>query len=198
MAKLVYAAITSLDGYVADAEGNFDWSMPDPEVHAYVNELQRSIGTYLFGRRLYQVMKVWETLYGQPGQSPVEEDFARLWHQARKVVYSTTLREASTPNTLIEPVFSPDSVRELKAKSTRNLSVGGAELAGQALKAGLVDEVHLFLSPVIVGGGKRALPDGVRLALELVGENRFANGVIHLHYLVNKLVGQAGIRTIGG
>lgn len=184
MAKLIYSAIASLDGYVADAAGNFDWSRPDEAVHAYVNELERDIGTYLYGRRLYDVMKVWESYYGQSEQSPAEADYANIWHQAHKIVYSTTLRTATTAKTRIEPVFVPEAVRQLKAESVKNLSLGGAELAGEALTAGLVDEIHLFLSPVIVGGGKRALPDGVRLALELVGENRFGNGVVHLHYLV--------------
>ncbi|WP_104086370.1 dihydrofolate reductase family protein [Arthrobacter sp. GMC3] len=185
MAKLVYTAISSLDGYVADAAGNFDWSMPDQEVHAYVNDLERDIGTYLYGRRLYEVMKVWEPFRGQPGHTPEFTDFANIWCQAQKVVYSTTLREATTEKTRIEPVFDVDAVRQLKAEATQNLSVGGAELAGQALKAGLVDEIHLFLSPVIIGGGKRSLPDGARSPLELLDQRDFGNGVVHLHYAVN-------------
>lgn len=182
MAKLIYGAITSLDGYVADADGSFDWSMPDDEVHAFVNDLERHTGTYLYGRRMYEVMRAWETMYGVPDMPRVARDYANIWHQAHKFVYSTTLSAASTENTWIEPTFDPDAIRKLKAGATATISIGGAELAGQALAAGLVDEVHLFLSPIIVGGGKRALPDGTRLALELRDEHRFHNGVVHLHY----------------
>lgn len=184
MGRLFYTAIASLDGYVADAAGNFDWSMPSAEVHACINDLERPIGTYLYGRRLYEVMKVWETFYGQSGLGPEMEDYATLWHRAQKIVYSTTLSGPSTANTRIEPIFDPDSIRRLKAEAATDLSVGGAELAGQALKAGLVDEVQLFLSPVLVGGGKRALPDGVSTSLELLGQRTFGNGVVHLHYAV--------------
>ncbi|MGA7204206.1 MAG: dihydrofolate reductase family protein [Specibacter sp.] len=184
MAKLIYTAITSLDGYVADADGKFDWSMPDEEVHAFVNDLERASGTYLYGRRLYEVMQAWETMYEDSQLSPVARDYAELWHQAEKIVYSTTLASATTARTRIERSFDPPAIRALKDELTAPISVGGAQLAGQALAAGLVDEIHLLLSPMIVGGGKRALPDGVRLALDLRDERRFGNGVIHLHYAV--------------
>jgi dihydrofolate reductase len=184
VAKLIYGAITSLDGYVADAAGSFDWSMPDEEVHAFVNDLERETGTYLYGRRMYEVMRAWEAMYDDPVLSPVARDYAGIWRTANKIVFSRNLVAATTERTRVESNFDPVAIRELKAAATAPLSVGGAELAGQALEAGLVDEVHLFLSPVIVGGGKRALPDGVRLALELRDERRFGNGVIHLHYAV--------------
>ncbi|MHA7270629.1 dihydrofolate reductase family protein [Arthrobacter sp. HLT1-20] len=184
MGKLIYTAITSLDGYVADAAGNFDWSTPDAEVHAFVNDLERPVGTYLLGRRLYEVMKVWDTFYGQDGLPPEMEDYAAIWHQAQKIIYSTTLSEPKAVNTRLERSFDAAAVRNLKAEAAEDLSVGGAELAGQALKAGLVDEVHLLMSPVMVGGGKRALPHGASTSLELLEQRRFGNGVVHLHYRV--------------
>jgi dihydrofolate reductase len=179
VAKLVYSAIASLDGYVADAEGNFDWSAPDEEVHAFVNDLEREIGTYLCGRRLYEVMVVWETL---ESDHPVMRDYAEIWRSAEKVVYSRTLESVSSQRTRIERDFDPQAVREMTANAERDISVGGSELAGQAIAAGLVDECHLFLSPVIVGGGTKALPEEVRVQLELLEERRFGNGVVHLHY----------------
>ncbi len=180
MAKLMYTAITSLDGYIEDEDGSFDWSAPDEDVHAFVNDLERPIGTYLLGRRLYETMVYWET---PPADSPpVALDYARVWRSADKVVYSTTLRETASGRTRIERTFDPDAVRAVKEAAGADLSVGGADLAADAFRAGLVDEVRLFLNPVIVGGGKRALPDGVRLDLELRNEHRFANGVIYLRY----------------
>jgi dihydrofolate reductase len=184
MAKLVYAAITSLDGYVNDASGNFDWAEPDAEVHAFVNNLERRIGTYLYGRRLYETMVYWETASTGPDVSPVEADYARVWQAADKIVYSRSRPAVSSARTELATELDADAVRALKASSRRNLSIGGPTLAAQALAEGLVDELHLFLNPVMVGGGTRALPDGVRLDLELVGERRFANGVIHLHHRV--------------
>lgn len=184
MAKLFYTAITSLDGYVADAEGNFDWSMPDPDVHAFANDLERGIGTQLMGRKLYEVMKFWEPMYGRKDLPPFIEDYATIWHDAEKIVYSKTLREVDTKRTRIESSFDPVDVGRMKTEATADLSVGGAELAGQALKAGLVDEIHFLVSPVIVGGGKRALPHDVRLNLALLGQRVFPNGVAHLHYQV--------------
>jgi len=178
--RLIYSAIASVDGYVADADGRFDWSAPDEEVHAFVNELERPIGTHLYGRRMYEVLSVWETM---DDEHPVMRDFAEIWRAAEKVVYSRTLERVSTARTRIEREFDPDAVRAMKARG--DLSVGGPELAGQALRAGLVDECHLLLVPVVVGGGKRALPDGLRLGLELLGERRFAGGVVHLHYRVS-------------
>jgi dihydrofolate reductase len=181
MAKLVYAAITSLDGYIEDAEGSFAWSAPDEEVHAFVNDLEREIGTYLYGRRLYEVMAVWETM-DLTGEPAAMHDYAEIWKNADKVVYSRTLDEPSTSRTRIERNFDPAAVLRLKEEAGRDLSVGGAELAAVALTAGLVDELHLFLNPVVVGGGKRALPDGIRLDLKLLDEHRFEGGVVHLHY----------------
>jgi dihydrofolate reductase len=182
MAKLIYAAITSLDGYVADENGNFDWAAPDEQVHAFINDLERPIGTYLYGRRMYEVMRYWETAPTAGDEPPVIRDYAELWRAADKVVYSTTLDEVSSARTRIERDFDAGAVRELKASAERDLTVGGSELAAQAIKAGLVDELHLFLTPVLVGGGNRALPDDVRVQLELLDERRFGNGVVHLHY----------------
>jgi dihydrofolate reductase len=182
MARLIYSAITSLDGYVADEHGNFDWAAPDEEVHGFVNDLERPVGTYLYGRRMYEVMTFWETAEARGDQSPAMKDFAEIWQAADKVVYSKTLDAASSAKTRIERDFDPDAVQRLKASAQRDLTVGGPELAGHALKAGLVDEMHLFLTPVVVGGGKRSLPDDVRLELEVVDERRFAGGVVFLHY----------------
>lgn len=182
MAKLVYTAITSLDGYVADEDGKFDWAAPDEEVHAFVNDLERPIGTYLCGRRLYETMAVWETMPSGPDQPSVIRDYAEIWRSADKVVYSTTLSTVSSARTRIERHFEPDAVRQIKASADRNVSIGGAHLAAQAITAGLVDECHLFLTPVIVGGGTAALPDHVRVDLELLDERRFGNGVVYLHY----------------
>lgn len=184
MAKLIHAAITSLDGYVEDADGRFDWAVPDERLHAYVNELERPIGTYLYGRRMYETMAFWETAGDEPGEPEVFADYARIWRAADKVVYSRSLTAVSSARTRIERTFDPDAVRELKRSASTDLAIGGAELAGQAFAAGLVDECHLFLCPVIVGGGKRALPDGVRTSLELVDHRRFPNGVVHLHHRV--------------
>jgi dihydrofolate reductase len=182
MAKLIYSAIASLDGYVADESGSFDWAVPDEQVHAFVNDLMRPVGTHLYGRRLYEVMAGWETDPTLAEQSPVMRDFAELWQAADKIVYSTTLATPSTARTRIERTFDPDAVRELKAAADRDLLVGGPELAAQAFAAGLVDECRLFLAPVIVGGGKQALPDHVRLRLELLDERRFDGGMVHLRY----------------
>ena len=182
MASLIYSAIASLDGYVADENGNFDWAVPDEQVHAFVNDLMRPVGTHLYGRRLYEVMAGWETDPTLAEQSPVMRDFAELWQAADKIVYSTTLATASTARTRIERTFDPQAVRELKAAADRDLIVGGPELAAQAFAAGLVDECSLFLAPIMVGGGKRSLPDHVRLRLELVDERRFGNGMVHLRY----------------
>ncbi|MFL5781262.1 MAG: dihydrofolate reductase family protein [Thermoleophilaceae bacterium] len=183
MAELVYSAIASLDGYVADERGDFGWARPDEEVHAFVNDLEREVGTYLYGRRLYEVMAVWETM-GGPDAPPVISDYAEIWRSAEKVVYSRTLDAPASARTRVERELDPDAVRRMKDEADRPLSVGGAELAGQALRAGLVDELHLFLAPAIVGGGTRALPDGLRLDLELVDERRFGNGFVHLHHRV--------------
>jgi len=182
VARLIYSAITSLDGYVADESGNFDWAAPDEEVHAFVNDLERPIGTCLYGRRMYEVMAVWETM---ADPSPVMRDFAEIWRAADKVVYSTSLADVSSARTRIEREFDPETVRKLKATADRDLAVGGATLAGEAIRAGLVDELQLFLNPVIVGGGTQALPDGIRVDLELLEERRFEGGVVYLQYAVS-------------
>ena len=182
MAKLIYSAITSLDGYVADEDGNFDWAVPDEEVHTFVNDLQRPVGTYLYGRRMYEVMVAWETADTLADQPPYTQDFAQIWQAADKVVYSRTLATASTARTRIERDFDPEAVRRMKATAGRDLTVGGPDLAAQALKAGLVDECHLVLAPIIVGGGRQSLPSNLRLELELLDERRFGNGMVHLRY----------------
>ena len=163
MANLIYTAITSLDGYVVDADGNFDWAAPDEEVHAFVNDLERGIGTYLYGRRLYEVMVYWETAHLLDDQPPVEQDYTRVWQSANKIIYSSTLESVSSARTTIERTFDPDAVRQLKQNADRDLSVGGPGLAASAIKAGLVDEWHQFVNPVIVGGGTAFLPDDVRV-----------------------------------
>jgi dihydrofolate reductase len=184
MAKLIYAAISSVDGYVADTEGNFDWSAPDEEVHRFVNELERPIGTHLYGRRMYEVMRYWETApIGDDGPS-AEQEYAKIWQAADKIVYSKSLEQVSSARTRIEREFDPQAIQQLKAAATHDLSVSGPTLAAQAIKLGLVDECHLFLSPVVVGGGNPAMPDNVRLGLELLDERRFSNGVVHLHYRI--------------
>jgi len=184
MAKLIYSAITSLDGYVADEDGRFDWAAPDEEVHRFVNDLERPIGAYLYGRRRCEVMLFWETAHTLADQPPYVQDFAEIWQAADKIVYSKTLETVSSARTRIEPVFDPEAVRQLKATAARDITVGGPTLAARALEAGLVDELHLFLSPVVVGGGKRSLPDNVHLKLELLDERRFGNGAVHLRYRV--------------
>jgi len=182
MARLIYLAIASLDGYVEDDQGKFDWAAPDDEVHAFVNDLARPIGTYLYGRRMYETMVFWETVSTSADQPAVTRDFAEIWRAAEKIVYSRTLQRLSSAQTRIEHDFDPATITRLKESSDRDITVGGAELAGKAIAAGLVDECHLFLNPIIVGGGKRAMPDDVRAQLELLGERRFRSGVVHLHY----------------
>jgi dihydrofolate reductase len=182
MGKLVYSAITSLDGYIEDEDGSFGWAAPDEEVHAFVNDLERAVGTYLYGRRLYETMAAWETNPSLAERSPATRDFAKIWQAAEKIVYSRTLEAVFMSKTRIEPEFDPGAVRELKASAESDFLIGGAELAAEAFRAGLVDECHLFLAPVLVGGGKTALPDGVRLDLELLEERRFAGGTIFVRY----------------
>ena len=176
---LVYSVITSLDGYTADADGKFDWAAPDEEVFALINDLERGVGTYLYGRRMYEVMLYWETV-SLEGQSPAGRDFAALWRSADKIVYSTTLRAASSARTRIEPRFDPEAVRALKRHG--DISVGGPGLAAAAIRAGLVDEYQLFVTPVVVGGGTSVFPDGVRAGLDLVDQRRFGSGVVYLRY----------------
>ena len=182
MAKLIYSAITSLDGYTVDADGHFDWSAPDDQVHAFINDLERPVGTYLYGRRMYDVMKAWQDMLDEPDQPRVAYDFARIWQSADKVVYSSTLEAPSTPKTRIEPAFDAAAVGRMKRDADRDVSIGGATLAGLAIRAGLVDEWHQLLTPIIVGGGTHLLPQDVRIELDLQDERRFDNGVVYLNY----------------
>jgi dihydrofolate reductase len=182
VAKLIYSAITSLDGYVADEDGSFDWAAPDEQLHAFVNDLERPIGTYLYGRRMYGVMAYWAT--APADQAGAQGDYAQLWQGADKVVYSRTLTAASTDRTRLERDFDPAAVRRLKASADRDISVGGPALAAQAIEAGLVDECHLFLTPVVVGGGTPAFARKALVRLDLLDEHRFEGGVVHLHYRV--------------
>jgi dihydrofolate reductase len=181
MAKLIYSAIASLDGYVADEDGKFDWAEPDEEVHSFVNDLSRPVGTFLLGRRMYEVLVAWETL-SLADQPAVMQDFGEIWRAADKIVYSRTLETASSARTRIERDFDPDAVGQLKASADRDLAASGPELAAHAFKAGLVDEVDLVVAPIVVGGGTQALPDNVRLELELLDERRFGNGMVFLQY----------------
>ena len=182
MAKLIYLMIASLDGYVADEDGNFDWAVPDEEVHAFINDLDRPVGAYLYGRRMYETMAGRETDPTLADQSPLMWDFAQIWQAADKIVYSKTLETVSTAKTRIERDFDPEAVWQMKALAGRDLIVGGPELAAQAFKAGLVEVCHLFVAPMVVGGGKRSLPKDVRLKLELLDERSFASGMVYLHY----------------
>jgi dihydrofolate reductase len=182
MANLSYSSISSLDGYISDQHGSFDWAAPDEEVHNFVNDIERPVGTYLYGRGMYEVMVAWETMTDTADQPPLMKEYAELWRAADKIVYSRSLEGVSSARTRIERRFEPNAIRQMKASAGSDISVGGPNLAAQAIKAGLVDEFHLFLTPIVVGGGKRSLPDHVRLKLELLDERRFANGVVHLHY----------------
>jgi dihydrofolate reductase len=179
-ARLLYSAIASLDGYVEDATGRFHWAAPDEEVHAFVNELERPIGTYLYGRRMYETMAAWETMQTD---APVSQDFADIWRAADKIVYSRTLNAVATERTCVEREFNIEAVQQLKASGERDLTIGGATLAAQAIHANLVDEYHLLIHPVLVGGGKHWLPEGIRLDLSLQDERRFAGGVVYLRYV---------------
>jgi dihydrofolate reductase len=182
VAKLIYSAITSLDGYVADEDGNFEWAVPDEEVHTFINDLEHPVGTYLYGRRMYEVMVGWESAHTLPDQSPAMRDFAQIWQAAEKIVYSKTLEAVSSARTRIERDFDPELVRQMKVRAGSDLILGGPELAAQAFRAGLVDEYQLFVVPIVVGGGKQSLPDNVRLKLELIDERRFGSGMVYLHY----------------
>jgi len=182
MAHLIYSAISSLNGYIEDMDGKFDWAEPDEEVHRYINNLERSAGTYLYGRRMYETMVVWETDPNLAAASPIYRDFAEIWQAADKIVYSRTLEHVSTRKTRMERVFDPEAVRQLKASAGQDILIGGPHLAANAFRAGLIDECHLFLAPIIVGGGKPALPNNIRLELELLEERRFRNGMVHLRY----------------
>jgi dihydrofolate reductase len=182
MAKLIYSVIASLDGYIEDAEGKFDWAEPDEEVHAFGNDLERPVGTYLYGRRMYETMVFWESPPDLAEQPHFVQDFAAIWQAADKIVYSKTLQTVSSAKTRIERDFDPEAVRQLKTTAGGDLTVGGPELAAQAIAAGLVDEYQLFLVPVVVGGGKRFLGNDVRVNLELLDERRFRSGTVYLQY----------------
>jgi dihydrofolate reductase len=189
MSNLVYSAIASLDGYVVDADGSFEWAAPDADLHQAVNEAERPLGTYLYGRRTYEVLSAWETI---DDDEPVIRDYARIWRDADKVVYSTTLDRVTTARTRLERWFDPAEVRRLVDAADRDVSVGGPTLAAHALRAGIVDRLHLYLHPVLVGGGTSALPDGVRLDLRLRSERRFGSGAVHLGYDVRREAGPPG------
>jgi dihydrofolate reductase len=182
MARLIYSAITSLDGYVSDEGGNFDWGKPDEEMHSYLNSLERSVGTYLYGRRMYEVMVYWEDPPGLADAPAYIQEFARIWKSADKVVYSTTLDTPSSAKTRIERRFDPAVVRRMKVGADRDISVSGPSLAAHAIESGLVDEYDLFIAPIVVGGGLKALPDGVRQELTFLDERRFGSGFVHLRY----------------
>lgn len=182
MAHLIYSAISSLDGFIEDMDGKFDWAAPDEEVHRFINNLERTADTYLYGRRMYETMMVWETDPNLAADSPLTQDFAQIWQAADKIVYSKTLASASTRKTQIEPNFNPDAIRQLKEAVEHDILIGGPELAAHAFRSGLIDECHLFLTPTIVGGGKPSLPENVRLELELLAERRFSNGTVYLRY----------------
>jgi dihydrofolate reductase len=182
VASLIYTAITSLDGYIEDETGRFDWAAPDEELHAFVNDLERPIGTHLYGRRMYETMAFWETVDTGPEQGAVVRDYAEIWRAADKRVYSRTLEAAPSAKTRIEREFDAETIRQLKRSSSRDISVGGPELAAEAFRAGVVNECHLFMTPISVGGGKRALPAGLRISLELIDDRSFGSGVVHLHY----------------
>jgi dihydrofolate reductase len=182
MGQLIYTGIASLDGYMADRDGNFSWSEPDEEVHTFVNDLERGVGTYLLGRRMYQVMSVWETFGSTPGAPDYIQDYGRIWQGANKVVYSASLETVNTARTRIERTVDAGEVRKLKDGTYGLISIVGPTLAAAALQAGLVDECQLFVNPVAVGGGLRFLPDGLTLKLELLAERRFGNGVVYLRY----------------
>lgn len=182
MAQLIYSAIASLDGYVEDGQGCFDWAKPDEEVLSLVNDLERPVGTYLYGRRMYETMLYWETVPTDEGQPRLLRDFTQMWREADKIVFSTTLKAASSSRTRIERNFDPGTIRALKATIGHDVTVGGARLAGQAIEEGLVDELQLFVVPVVVGGGKHWLPEGARLNLKLLETQRFASGVVFLRY----------------
>ena len=181
MADLIYSVLASLDGYIADRDGNFDWAEPDEEVHAFVNDLERPVGTYLYGRRMYEVMVAWETM-DLADQAPYLQNYQQIWREAEKVVFSTTLTEVGSERTRLEPVFDPATIRQMKVSAGADISIGGPGLAAHAIRAGLVDEFRILVVPVIVGGGNPWLPDDVRLDLELLDEHRFGNGTVHLGY----------------
>lgn len=184
MAKLIYSLLMSVDGYIEDKDGRFDWATPDEQMHAYINEISAPIGTSLYGRKMYEMMVYWETAHTIPNQPQIVLDWARQWQAAEKIVYSTTLAEPRSARTKIERAFDPETIRQLKARSGHDIDIAGPEIAAHALKAGLVDELLMIVSPVIIGGGKRFLPDNVRLDLELIENRQFDNGFVAVRYAV--------------
>jgi dihydrofolate reductase len=182
MAKLVYSAITSLDGYICDESGDFTRLAPSPEVFAFVNDLERDVGTYLYGRRMYETMIYWETVEVTEDDSPIEREFVEIWKSADKVVYSTTLATTSSARTRLERSFDPESIREMKRRADRDLNINGPNLANQAMAVGLIDEMHLFVTPLTFGGGTSAIPRPFFAEPELLAADRFPDGVVHLHY----------------
>ena len=182
MARLIYSAISSLDGYMEDRDGNFDWAAPDEEVHTFINNLERTVGTYLYGRRMYETLMVWETDPNLIADSPITRDYAEIWQAADKIVYSKTLENVSTGKTELNRNFDPQAIQQLKESAESDISIGGPGLAAHAFRSGLIDECQLFLIPILVGGGKRALPEDIRLELELLEERRFGNGTVFLRY----------------
>ncbi|MBK6324537.1 MAG: dihydrofolate reductase family protein [Chloroflexi bacterium] len=182
MARLIYSAISSLDGYIEDTNGRFDWAAPDEEVHGFINNLERTAGTHLYGRRMYETMKSWETDPNLIAGSPITRDFAQIWQAADKIVYSKTLTAVSTRKTHLERNFDPEAIKRLKEAKEQDILIGGPHLAAHAFSAGLIDECHLFLAPVLVGGGKQSLPSNVYLELELLEERHFGSGMVFLRY----------------
>jgi dihydrofolate reductase len=182
MAKLIYSAIASLDGFIEDRQGGFDWAAPDEEVFRFVNDLERPVGTHLYGRRMYETMVYWETAHELLDQPSYVRDFTDIWQAADKIVFSKTLETSSSTRTRIEREFDPKAVRRMKATEDRDITVAGPNLAAQAIIAGLVDEFHLFVTPIMVGGGKSTLPNNVQVTLALLDERRFRNGVVYLRY----------------
>jgi dihydrofolate reductase len=186
VAKLIYSAIMSVDGYIEDDTGKFEWAVPGENAHAFINDLMRPIGIYLHGRRMYEVMAAWETDAGLATQSSIQADFARIWQAADKVVFSRTLDSPLTTRTSIERTFDPEKVRQMKAAAESDLSIGGSELAAETFKYDLIDECHLFLAPISVGRGKRSLPSNPHLVLELADQRQFPDGMMHLHYCIRR------------
>lgn len=184
MARLIYSAITSLDGYIEDMDSRFDWTVPDEATHTYINNLERTAGTHLYGRRMYETMMVWETDPGLAAESPIMRDFAEIWQAAEKIVFSKTLETVATRKTRLEREFDPEAIRTLKTTTEHDILIGGSHLAAHAFRAGLIDELHLFLAPIVIGGGKPALPGHLRLELRLLDERRFDNDMVHLRYQV--------------
>ena len=182
MAKLIYAALTSLDGCIEGLDGRFDWAVPDAEVHTFVNGLEATVGTHLYGRRMYETMAVWQTVANTPEVHAAEVDYGQTWRALDKIVYSRTLDAVWTPRTRLERSFDPEALERLKLAADRDISINGPGLAQHAFAAGLVDEIHLFVFPVVVGGGKPGLPRDIQIELELLDERRFGNGALHLHY----------------